>query len=359
MAAPVKQIEGAVAEAKGRWARLKKRFPAVRHLAEAWSLLNRSRGNQFAAAITYFSFLALFPLLLLGVAVLGFVLHSHPDLLRSLLNKITEQLPGQFGSTLKASVKSAIDARAGIGIVGLAGILLTGLGWIANLRSAIDAIWMRPPVQRNWFKGKVSDLLVLVGLGLGIVLSVGLTVVGTAVTDQVLTALGWDDLPGMTLAVKVLGVLLALAGDVVIYGWLMVRLPDVDVSKRIELRGALLAAVSFEVLKIVGSYTIAHTADSKTAGPFAGVLAVLVWIQLVARSLLFSCAWTAVLAAEEARERLGPVPQAILHEGARPQGGGAALFDQEARTFGRGAVVGAVVAWVLTRSRLTRDRSRR
>ena len=64
--------------------------------------------------------------------------------------------------------------------------------------------------------------------------------------------------------------------------------------------GALiLAAVGFEVLKIVGTYTIAHTAQSPTAGPFAGVLAVLIWIQLVSRFLLFCCAWMATAGYDE------------------------------------------------------------
>jgi membrane protein len=100
--------------------------------------------------------------------------------------------------------------------------------------------------------------------------------------------------------VKLLGIALAVAGDMIIFWWVLVRLPQVDLPGRVALKGALLASVGFEILKIVGSYTIAHTANSPTAGPFAGVIAILIWIQLVARWLLFSCAWTAVLADESA-----------------------------------------------------------
>ena len=75
--------------------------------------------------------------------------------------------------------------------------------------------------------------------------------------------------------------------------FVLVRLPQVDVPLRIGLRGALLAAVGFEILKIVGTYTIAASASSATAGPFAGLLAVLIWIQLVTRWMLFCAAWTA------------------------------------------------------------------
>ena len=61
-----------------RWSALRERRPSVRHVVLAWQRMQQNNGGQYAAAITYFSFLALFPLLLLAVAVTGFVLHAHP-----------------------------------------------------------------------------------------------------------------------------------------------------------------------------------------------------------------------------------------------------------------------------------------
>lgn len=286
------------AGATARWNRLRERWTWLRHVVAAWQHLQANNGTQYAAAITFFSFLALFPLLLLAVSITGFVLHSDPAVERSFLLHITDNVPGALGETLKSSLKAAIDSRASIGIVGLAGVLLTGLGWIGNLRAAIDAVWSRDRDKLNFFKEKLSNLVVLAGLGMAAVLSIGLTVMGTSLTDQILGWLGLDTVPGATLLLKLLGIALALAGDTVIFWWLLVRLPQVEVPTRLAIRGALLAAVGFEVLKIVGSFTIAHTANSPTAGPFAGIVAILIWIQLVARWMLFSCAWTAVLNAE-------------------------------------------------------------
>jgi membrane protein len=353
----VDEVRTAVTEAKGRWARLQQERPSVRHLVKAWELLQRNNGNQYAAAITYFSFLALFPLLLLAVAVVGFVLHAHPETLASLFNKITTKVPGQFGDTLKTSIKSAIDARAGVGAIGLAGVLLTGLGWIGNLRTATDAVWGRPAAKQKFLRSKLSNLVVLAGLGVGILASLGLTIVGTAVTDQVLRGLSLDDLPGSTAVVKILGVLLSILGDMVIFGWVLVRLPAVDVPRVIEVKGALFAAVAFEVLKVVGTYTIAHTANSATSGPFAGILAVLIWIQLVARSMLFCCAWTAVLTTEEAAARRR------AHESPRPIGGPSptsvaadqdGLRERDLRLVGAGAAAGAFATWITLRGKRPR-----
>jgi membrane protein len=278
----------------------------VRHVVSAWQLMQRNNGNQYAAAITYFSFLALFPLLLLAVSVVGFVVHSDPAAEQSFLSHITDQVPGSLGQTLKTSLRAAIDSRGSLSIVGLLGVLFTGLGWVGNLRAAIDAVWGRTKEKVGFVKAKLSDLLVLAGLGLGAVLSIGLTVIGTSVTDQILRSLGLDGVPGATVLLKLLGIALAIAGDVLIFWWVLVRLPQIELAARLALKGALLAAVGFEVLKVVGTYTIAHTANSPTAGPFAGVIAILIWIQLVARWLLFSCAWTATLA----DDRRPPAPAA-------------------------------------------------
>jgi membrane protein len=328
----------------GRWHALQDRHSGLRHVLSAWQLLQRNHGNEYAAAITYFSFLALFPLLLLAVSVTGFVLSAHPHLQTELFRHVSQNVPGEFGRTLKTSLQDAIDARTGVGVVGLVGVLLTGLGWIANLREAIDAVWGRPLAKRNFLVARLANLVVLAGLGLGVVISLGLTVAGTSLTDQILSGLGLDSLPGFAYLLKVVGIAVAVAGDIVIFWWLLVRLPDVDVDRRVALKGALLASVGFEVLKIVGTYTIAHTSQSTTYGPFAGIIAILIWIQLVARWMLFCCAWIATLNEETRTANSVPILEPAAMTGHRRDGDPAAITPAAvgATLVGAGAVAGAV-----------------
>jgi len=276
-----------------RWAAAKGRHRWVRHVLDAWQLMTANNGAQYAAAITYFSFLALFPLALLAIAVTGFILHAHPAAQQSLLHNITSHVPGELGRTLRSSVDTAIRQRTGVGVVGLVGVVLTGLGWIGNLRAAIDAVWGGRPAPGNFFAVRFKNLLLLLGLGLGTLVSLGLTVAGTALTDQIARGLDLTQVAGLHYLLRVLGLLLAVAGDVVIFWWLLVRLPAAHVAHRAGLHGAVLAAVGFEALKVVGTYTIAMASHSPTAGPFAGLVAVLIWMQLVARNLLFWAAWIA------------------------------------------------------------------
>jgi membrane protein len=334
-----------------RWSRLRARRPAVRHAAGAWQRLSRTNGNLYAGAITFFSFLALFPLLLLAVSVLGFVLHANPHTQQQLLDKVTTAFPGSAGSTLRGSIKAAIDARASVGVIGLIGVLSTGLGWVGNLRAAIDAVWDRGPVSRNPFTSRLVNLMILGGLGIGSLLSVGLTVVGSAVTEQLLSLFHVQDAAGAAVLLKVSGYVLAVAGDMVIFTWVLIRLPDPDVPRRTGLKAALMASIGFEVLKTLGSYTIAHTADSPTAGPFAGLVAVLVWIQLVARWLLYCVAWTAVVTEEGQPDGTPQAP--VPTEERAPARASASPLSPAAvgvGLVGAGAVAGVAVATVAGRA---------
>ncbi|MEO7259932.1 MAG: YhjD/YihY/BrkB family envelope integrity protein, partial [Jatrophihabitantaceae bacterium] len=276
-----------------RWQALKQARPGVAHVVRGYQHYKDNHGDHLAAAITYFSFLALFPLVLLGVSVTAFVLASQPHLQKELFDQISTSLPGSFGETVGDVIQGAIDKRAGVGILGLAGVALTGLGWINNLRAAIDTVWGIPAQKRPFLASKAADALVLLGLGLGVVLSVGLTAGGTAASGVVLRGLGLDDVTGAGTASWLLGIVLGIAGSMVIFGWLMIRLPDIEVARRTAIRAILLAAVGFEVLKLVGTFYIAQITKSPAASVIGPVVGVLVWIDLVSRYLLFCVAWAA------------------------------------------------------------------
>ncbi len=276
-----------------RWQALTRARPALAHLVAAYRHYQANHGNDLAAAITYFSFLALFPLVLLGVSITGFVLASRPELQSELFSRVSSGLPGGFGETVQQVIQGAIENRAGVGVLGLAGVALAGLGWIANLRNAIDTVWGLAFTKRPFLASKAADTLVLAGLGVGVAISVGLTAGGTAASGVVLRGVGLDDVTGAATLSWCLGILLGIAGSMVIYGWLMIRLPDVRVPRRLALRAVLLAAVGFEVLKLVGTFYIDRITESPAAAVIGPVVGVLVWIYLVSRYLLYCVAWAA------------------------------------------------------------------
>jgi membrane protein len=282
---------GLVDRVRARWQRLRQQRAGIDHLATGYQHYQSRNGNQLAAAITYFSFL--FPLLLLGFSVTGFVLAAAPHLQSELFANVAKQLPGSFGQTLIKAILAAIRQRTAVGVIGLAGVLLTGLGWIDNLRTGIDTLWGLPARKRSFLAKKLADALVLAGLGIGGLVSVAITVGGTAASGWLLRRIGANGTTGAGTLTAILALLLAIAGSMVIFGWVMIRLPNTRVSRRTAWRATLLAAVGFEVLKIIGTFYIARVTKSPAGAVIGPALGVLVWINLVSRYLLFCVAWAA------------------------------------------------------------------
>jgi membrane protein len=277
----------------GMLRRQRQRRPWLDHLVRAYQQYKRASGDHVAAAIAYFSFLAIFPLVLLGASIAGFVLANNQDLQDRLQDVISQNVPGSLGDTLSQAVSSIIAHRGSIGVIALFGVAYAGLGWVGNLRTGVQLVWSSEVTEEKFVKAKLGDLLVLVGLGLGIVLSLALTSGGTALAHALLKSVGLDHTPGMGTLVAILGILLGLAADTLLFMWLFTRLPRRPVRLRTVFRGALLAAVGYEILKLIGTTYIAKVTANPTYGVFAGAVGLLVWIDLVSRFLLLSAAWTA------------------------------------------------------------------
>jgi membrane protein len=89
----------------GTLRRQRARRPWLDHLIRAYKQYKDANGDHVAAAITYFSFLALFPLLLLGASIAGFVLANNDDLQGRLQKVISENVPGSLGSTMSDALQ--------------------------------------------------------------------------------------------------------------------------------------------------------------------------------------------------------------------------------------------------------------
>lgn len=275
------------------WNRTQQRRPGLKHAAAAYARYKDNRGDFLAAGLTYYSFFALFPLVFVAVSVSGFVLSSRPDLVQKLDDSIVRNVPGDFGDVLKKMIDTAIADRASVGLFGVVIFAWAGLGWMANVRVAVNGVWGVLREKQSFIHEKTADAIALAGMGVGVVLSFGVTALGTALSDHVASALGLGRTTVAVWAVKVIGILLAIAGDMVVFGWTLFRLAHVRPSRQTALRTALLAAIGVEVLKLAGTYYLKRIAQSPVSAALGAVVGVLVFMYLLARFLLYCAAWAA------------------------------------------------------------------
>jgi membrane protein len=200
------------------------------------------QGNYLAATITYYAFIAIFPLLLLGSSVLGFFLQNDPDLAGRILNSALANFPivgDQLGRPggLKGSV-------AGV-VVGAVAALYGSLGLGQALQNANNLAWAVPRNRRpNALTLRLKSLMLIVTTGIAVL---AITTVSTLGTDTEAFGTRADD----AVAWLVRLVTVALLGAV------LTLIFRISTTRRHHLvgaaPGAFVTAVLWQVLQYAGT----------------------------------------------------------------------------------------------------------
>ncbi|RKS05584.1 membrane protein [Nocardiopsis sp. Huas11] len=271
--------------------RLRRRRPAMDHVVRAYERYADRNGTQLAGAVTYFAFLSFFPLLALAFAVVGYLASMDVELTGTLEEGLDGVLPGL---SEQLPMDQIAQARVGAGVLGLLGLLYAGLNSVASLREALHSIWLKSVKEGpNVLLRKAGDLLVMLGLGLALLLTVSFTSVGQAATTWLLSLVGLDGSVWANLLLRLLALAVAVSMNMVLFMLVFALLSGSGRPTRMMWRGALLGAVGFEVLKAVAAVLLAGTLSNPVYASFAVLVGLLVWINLVMRLVMFSAAWTA------------------------------------------------------------------
>ncbi len=231
------------------------------------------QAGNLAALLAYFGFFSIFPLLLVLVTVLGFVLKGDSDLYAKIVDGAIGQFP-VIGDDLKVNgLKGSTVAL----VVGVATAIWAGLGVTLAGQRAMDRVWDIPQRERrNFLTARLRGLLVLVVLGtlnVAITGGVGLLVGGLGGTE-----------------LKVAGFIASALLDVLLF-WAAFRLlTSAEVSTRNLVLGILLAAFFWAALQAVGGFYVDRVVSraNATYGFFAIVIGLLSWLYLGAQLVLLS-----------------------------------------------------------------------
>lgn len=269
----------------------RKRWKWFDHLGRAYERYNGQRGDRLAAALTFYGFLAFFPLVALAFAITGYAVAINPHAEEYVTRALGDLLPGM---TDQLKVKDIAAAKAGAGIIALFGLAWAGLGWIGVWRESLRTIWKIDPTGGgNYFVKKLWDVAVLLLLGLALLASVAVSSLATSATHTALTWVGLAHVTGAGTLLRIVAIGVALAADAAIFFVLFSRLSGTQASWRRLVRGCLFGAVGFEILKLAGTFLIGHTTRNPVYASFAVIVGLLVWMNLLSRFTLFTAAWTA------------------------------------------------------------------
>jgi membrane protein len=261
--------------------------------------------TDWAAALTYYGVLALFPALIALLSVIGLL--TDP---RELTDALTAVVPASAAETLNPVIEQLAGNTAPVGlglILGLAGAIWSASGYVGAFTRAANVVYETPEGRKIWKLKPLQLLITLIGILFATVI-VAMLVLSGPVVEAIGRAIG---LGATAITVwnvvkwPVMLVVLALMIAVLYYSTPNVRLRGfrwVSPGAGVAILVAIAASAGFAF------YVANFGGYNKTYGALAGVVVFLVWFWLINVALLFGIELDAEI--ERTRELKEGVPRA-------------------------------------------------
>ncbi len=313
-----------------------KERPGIAHVLRAGKRFIGRLGNEFGAAITYFSVLAIVPIIMFAFAVTGLVLvELRPDLLDDVDRWIKGAIgggPGGTGEKIIGVIDNALHNWAAIGIVGILSAAYAGAGWVKHLKSAVRAQWRSDfdmtESKKNIIVETLINLAILVGLLIMIVITFSLSSVATSLTGAIIGLLHLDAVPGIAFLLRFVPIIASVIAGWLLFMYLYWALPETKAKGKALRRGALMGAIGLGILQYLTSFLFGIFSANKAAALVGPVISLMLFLNLFARLILFIAAWIATtdqpaLSTSEADDEVAD-QGAGWRDGARTAGANAA-----------------------------------
>jgi membrane protein len=292
--------------------RLRARYGWLDHVTGAFLHFRNRNGNLLAAGLTYYTLIALFPLLMVGFAMGGLALSRHPERLSALDERIRSWVSPELGQQLVNLMHSAIAARTSVGVIGLVIAVWMGQTWMYRLREALGRIWGRPLDSAGFVRTMVSDLVAVLGTFVVILTTMGLSVLGHH--KPMVVALKLVGIPEVSVShwyFRVVSVSVSFLVSWLVFSWVIVRLPRESVGVVTSMRAGLIAAAGFELFKLLGSLYLKFVLRSAAGAAFGSVLGLLVFAYVTGVLVLLSTAWAATASDVQPAQHVDPPVPAV------------------------------------------------
>ena len=287
-------VERARVDEPGAIDKYRQKWPWFDHIMRMQERYSEQGGNQYAAGITYFSVLSLFPILMLTFSIVAMVLVGNQELLNKVVDKVSQSGGGQMSETLSTVIHQAVDQRASVFSIGLLLALWTGLGWMAHLRMGASAMWKVPGTAKNFLLGKVKDFIGLIGLLVSFIIAFAITAIGNSgLTMRILEMLNLDGIPGIRILTFLVALVVALIANYVVFVWLIAYLPRTKTDRPSVFRAAIIGAVVFEIFKQFATIFFSNALNNPASATFGPIIGIMVLMYFVWRIVLYCSAWAA------------------------------------------------------------------
>lgn len=264
----------------------------------AFQHYNLQHGPLMSAGIGFRMFFSITGLLATGFSLAGLFLSGQPALLDQIIKSVATAAPGLLqvdgGEGLVDPYQLLNPSSLGwTAVIAAAVTVFTALGWMSGIRDGVRGMMQLGPRGMNPVLQILRDAGTLLLLGVALVISSAASLVFGTAAGWVAEQLSLDPLIAgpLTTSVTILVPLLLGWGTALI----MFRVAaGLKLARRSLLEGTLLAAVGTTVLQIFSTQLLASAGKNPILAPFAIIIGLLIWFNLVSQVYVVCAAWVAV-----------------------------------------------------------------
>jgi membrane protein len=289
----------------------------VRGAKMMWSLLKEAatewsedRAPRLGAALAYYTVFSLVPLLMVVIAIAGFVFGEEAargEILRQISGLVGEK----SGAMIQDMLTNASQPNNGFmgSVIGIGTLLLGASGVFGQLQDALNTVWEVKPKPGRGFMGLIRDrflsLVTVVGTGFLLMASLVLSAMLSAM-GEALAAL----LPAPESLLQALNFIISFGVITLLFAMIFKVLPDVKIQWRDVWVGATVTALLFTVGKFLIGLYLGKTDVASVFGAAGSLVILLVWIYYSAQILLYGAEFTKAYA-NRYGSRIRPTENAI------------------------------------------------
>lgn len=247
-----------------------------------------------AAALSFYTLFSISPLLVVVIAVAGF-LYGQDTATRESLDRLQSIMGPQAAEAVKTMLDHAGSKGTGIAAtaLGLLGVLLGATGVFGHLQGALNRMWRVKPGPGRGIKGVLRDRL----LSFSLVVFMGLLMIASLAATTAISAMGETlaaYLPFSSLALQGINFAISLAATSVLFAVLFKFLPDGKVRWRDLAVGAFATALLFSIGRFLIGLYLARGSVSSPYGAAGSLVVLMLWIYYSSQVLFFGAEFTRV-----------------------------------------------------------------
>ncbi len=254
---------------------------------------------QLAAALSYYTFFSLAPLLIVVIAVAGIVFGHE-----AAQNQIVETIQGLIGSEGAQTIQSIMQAAASqpeSGIIstslGIAALVAGAGGVVGQLQTSLNRIWGVAPKPGHGMWGFVRQRFVsfamVLGIGFLLVVSLAVSALLTGITQLIGLVFG-----GIAFIAHALDFLASFVVVTVLFAMIYKFLPDIQIKWSDVWIGAGLTSILFTIGKVLIGIYLGTSGVTSPYGAAGSLVTVLLWVYYSSLIFFLGAEFTKIYASQ-------------------------------------------------------------